>query len=100
MYHALPHATYKSVLATCREENSDLEDWQVENKVADALKICQNEDAKALLGWRQLTESHYHHYFTTRYRRGMNGGLIQRFLKDDLAKMEPDSQYHSYSVHS
>ncbi len=100
MYHALPHATYKSALAKFRDEYRDLEDWQIENKLAEELKICQDEDAKALLGWRTLTETHYHYYFTTRYRRGMNGGLIQRFLQDDLEKMKSCEKYHSYSVHS
>ena len=99
MYHAVPHKVWNDHFEHEAEQTGDSR-RDITERLNEGFKILTDEDAAHLLHNRKFTETHYHYYFTTRYRRGMNGGLIQRFLQDDLDKMKADCAYHSYSIHS
>lgn len=100
MHRAIPHAEYRSAIQQYEEKNPTM-DWHIlEENVNKQLKLAEYSGFSKMLRYERLTERNYAYAFTTHYSRGMNGGLIQRFLTDDYEKMKPDSRFLSYSCHS
>lgn len=98
-YYAIPHATYRAEIRKMQDDNPKMDYWEVESRVNTQLKINDDMDISKMR-YDRLTERSYANNFVTHYCRGINGGLIQRFLETDYKKMKPHEEFHSYSVHS
>ena len=98
---------WDSMMQKFRENNHDMAETTLYKDAVLNNAIGEWDDTTRLR-YGNLTETHYSTYTKTRYRKGYNGGLIQRWwdtveksgMLGDIVKDEYCDKFFSYSTHT